>query len=304
MIVLRLSLAIGEHVIKGIVADALQQPLHPIVLFVIVAGAHAIHLMLAFHHLALGVRLARFDKLSSAARVQLKAVLFLAVGAVAYRDIFQRNNTPRLFIGGVLKVIQAVVIEDEPAPLPALVTSALFPQPAFLVRVEESMHQVVTIVLGDLKRLRLDALIQSLENARAISNEKRALINSLAFRRRRSSECTHHEELARQVLAHVDAAVHAYELLRRRLVLYARIVQRRVEHNDGERQHVARVGILEDIIVALAFAVPLREALHHAVYLLRLARQSKTPEELPTNNRNQPSHNSHTYIHTNPLILF
>jgi hypothetical protein len=55
-------------------------------------------------------------------------------------------------------------------------------------------------------------------------------------------------------------------------------VQTRVEHDDGERQHVARVRVGEDVGVELAVA--LRERLHHAVDLLRLARKPEAPEEL------------------------
>ena len=51
-----------------------------------------------------------------------------------------------------------------------------------------------------------------------------------------------------------------------------------VEHDDGEGEDVARVRVAEDVGVELAVA--LRERLHHAVDLLRLARQPKRPQEL------------------------
>lgn len=89
---------------------------------------------------------------------------------------------------------------------------------------------------------------------------------------------THQEQLLRQVPAVVDPPVHGDELLRRRLVLHAGVVQRGVEHDYGEAEHVARVSIREDVRVELAVA--LREALHHAVDLLSLARQSEAPQEL------------------------
>lgn len=38
-----------------------------------------------------------------------------------------------------------------------------FEQPALSVRVEESVREVVAVVLGDLERLVLDALVQVLE---------------------------------------------------------------------------------------------------------------------------------------------
>ena len=43
------------------------------------------------------------------------------------------------------------------------VVHTLFPQPALLVRVEERMHQVIAIILGDLEWLLLNALIQTLQ---------------------------------------------------------------------------------------------------------------------------------------------
>ena len=56
-------------------------------------------------------------------------------------------------------------------------------------------------------------------------------------------------------------------------------MERRVEHDDGEAEDVAGVGVGEDVGVELA--VPLGEALHHAVDLLGLAGQPEGPEELP-----------------------
>jgi len=40
----------------------------------------------------------------------------------------------------------------------------LFPQPALLDGVEECMHQVVTIIFGNLERLLLDTFIQTLQS--------------------------------------------------------------------------------------------------------------------------------------------
>ena len=74
-------------------------------------------------------------------------------------NVFQGDDAPWLLVCCELKVIQTVVIEDEPSPLPALVTPTLLPQPALLVRVEECVHQVVTVILRDLERLRLDTEI-------------------------------------------------------------------------------------------------------------------------------------------------
>lgn len=52
---------------------------------------------------------------------------------------------------------------------------------------------------------------------------------------------TDREQVARQVLAVVDPSVHGDEALQAGLVLHVGVVQAGVEHDDGERQDVARV---------------------------------------------------------------
>lgn len=52
---------------------------------------------------------------------------------------------------------------------------------------------------------------------------------------------TDREQLAGQVLAVVDPSVHGDEALQAGLVLHVGVVQAGVEHDDGERQDVARV---------------------------------------------------------------
>jgi hypothetical protein len=91
--------------------------------------------------------------------VKLKAVWLLSVLSLPNLDVFQRNDPPRLLVCSVLEVVEAVVIQDEPPPLPAFYPTTLFPQPALFVRVEKSMHQVVAIIFRDFERLRLDAFI-------------------------------------------------------------------------------------------------------------------------------------------------
>ena len=86
------------------------------------------------------------------------SILFLLpVHSKDYLYVLERNDSPRLLVCCELKIVQTVVIEDEPSSLPALVSASLLPEPSFLVRVKESVHQVIAIVLGDLERLRLDA---------------------------------------------------------------------------------------------------------------------------------------------------
>ena len=76
---------------------------------------------------------------------------------LTHLNIFQGYDASGLLVCRELEIIQTVVVEDEPPPLPALVPPALFPQPALLVRIEERVHEVIAIVLRDLERLRLDA---------------------------------------------------------------------------------------------------------------------------------------------------
>ena len=72
-------------------------------------------------------------------------------------NILQGNDASGLLVGGELEVIQAVVIENEPPPLPALVSAALLPEPSLLVRIEEGVHEVISVIFRDLERLRLNA---------------------------------------------------------------------------------------------------------------------------------------------------
>lgn len=110
------------------------------------------------------------------------------------------------------------------------------------------MHQIVAVVLRYLKRLGPNRLVQRFE------------------------------QFARQIATVVDSAIHRDELLERRLILDGRIVQRRVQHDDREAQHIAGVRVGEDVRIQLAVA--LREALHHAIDLLRFAGQPERPQEL------------------------
>ena len=51
----------------------------------------------------------------------------------AYPYILKWNYPPGLLIRGELKVVEAVIVEDKPSPLPALIPPSLLPQPALLV---------------------------------------------------------------------------------------------------------------------------------------------------------------------------
>ena len=39
----------------------------------------------------------------------------------AHRDVFKRNYAPGFLVGGEFKVVEAVVVENEPSTFPALV---------------------------------------------------------------------------------------------------------------------------------------------------------------------------------------
>lgn len=91
--------------------------------------------------------------------------------------------------GGVLKVVQAAVCQDEPPPLPGLHSPAFsrdnssldeqsqhflfqqtlpvqlthFQEPALSVRVKERQREVVPVVLWDFERLAADARVQLLD---------------------------------------------------------------------------------------------------------------------------------------------
>ena len=72
-------------------------------------------------------------------------------------DILKWDDPSWLLVSGKFKIVKTIVIQYEPSPLPALVPPTLLPQPALLVWIEESVHQVVSIVLGDLEGLSFDA---------------------------------------------------------------------------------------------------------------------------------------------------
>lgn len=247
MVVLSLTLTMRQHIVEGVVTYALRQSFHPIALLLFAARGHSVNRVLTFHHFALTVSLARFNKVRTTARVKFEAVLLLSVRALPHRNILQRNNAPRLFVRCVFEIVQAVVVQDEPAPLPTLVPAALLPEPALLVRIEERVHQIVAIVFGDFERFGLDALVQT------------------------------DEKLARKILPHIDASVHVDELLDCGLLFNAGVVQAGVEHYNGEGEDVAGVRVFEDVVLALTVAVALREALHHTVDFLGFAGEAKTP---------------------------
>lgn len=97
-------------------------------------------------HLSFGVSLARLDNVVTG-RVQLKTVWLASILHRSHLDILQRYNTAWLLVSRVLKIVQAVVIQNEPSTFPGLVASTLLQQPTLLVRIEERVHQIITIIL-------------------------------------------------------------------------------------------------------------------------------------------------------------
>jgi hypothetical protein len=92
-------------------------------------------------------------------------------------------------------------------------------------------------------------------------------------------ENSHHTKFPGNISSVVDPPIHGDELLYARLVLNARVVQARVEHDDGKREDVTRVRVVK--FVGFELTVALRTRLHHAVYLLRLAGETEGPQKLP-----------------------
>jgi len=95
--------------------------------------------------------------------MQFKAMWLLAILRLSNLDIFKRNNAPRLLIRCVFKIVEAIIVQDEPTPLPAFYSTTLLPKPALFVGIEKSVHQVVAIVLRNLEWLSFDAFIQALK---------------------------------------------------------------------------------------------------------------------------------------------
>lgn len=85
------------------------------------------------------------------------------IGHLANANVLKRNNSAGLFVSRELEVIEAIVVEDEPAALPRFVPPSLLPEPPLAIGVEECVHQIVTVIFRDLERLGLDALVQTLK---------------------------------------------------------------------------------------------------------------------------------------------
>jgi len=105
------------------VADTLSDTRYPVIFFFHRSGGHSVDCVLAFHHFALRVGFAGFDEVVAASRVQFETVGFVAVLNFTNLNVFQGNDSSRFFVGRVLEVIEAVVVENEPAPLPRFVSA-------------------------------------------------------------------------------------------------------------------------------------------------------------------------------------
>lgn len=92
-------------------------------------------------------------------RVDLETVLFRFVVDLAHVHILEWYDAARLFVGRELEVVEAAVVQDEPATFPRLVAAALFPQPALFDRIVECQHEVVAVVDGKLERLFFNAIV-------------------------------------------------------------------------------------------------------------------------------------------------
>lgn len=119
--------------------------------------------MLALDDFPFRVRFTCLNKIGAPARIQLKTVLLLSVRTFPHRNVLQGDDASRFLVRRVLEIVQTVVIEDEPPPLPALVPPTLFPQPALFVWVEEGVHEVVAVVLGNFERFCFYTIVQALK---------------------------------------------------------------------------------------------------------------------------------------------
>lgn len=118
----RFLLPLYKYIIEGIVRYRAHEHFHPF-LFVFVGGRrHSIHGMFAFDNLTLGIGFTRLYDISTTARIQLKAMRLTSILYLTHTYILQRDYTARLFIGGIFKVIQAIVIQYEPSSFPWFVS--------------------------------------------------------------------------------------------------------------------------------------------------------------------------------------
>lgn len=84
---LRLLLALREHVVEGVVADGAAQALDPLVALLRRSCRHSVNSMFSLDDLPLGVSLAGLDEISAATRVQLQTVRSLSVARWSHRNI-------------------------------------------------------------------------------------------------------------------------------------------------------------------------------------------------------------------------
>lgn len=159
---LRLFLPSCQHIVKRIMTNRLSQSLHPVFLFLLGRGRHAIDCVLALDDFPLAVCFARFYEIRARC-VQFKAVGLISIRSFAYFDIFQRYYPSRFLVRGVFKIVQAIVIQNKPAPFPALVPTALLPQPAFFIGIEKRVHEIVAIVFGNFERFGFYAVVKTLK---------------------------------------------------------------------------------------------------------------------------------------------
>eukprot|EP01139_Manchomonas_bermudensis_P026024 Amastigsp_a847848_37.p2 type:complete len:393 gc:universal Amastigsp_a847848_37:1554-376(-) len=167
----------------------------------------------------------------------------------AHGDVLERHDALGhgfcRALGLLCKVIETPAREQKPAALPGLDAAALLAKEAFLVRRVKGGRLAVGLH-GDL--VVTDRAVESLEQNWV------------------------------DVLAAVDSAGCCEELLEGHFVLDLGRVRVGVEHDEREGEHVDGVGVRED--VGVVGVVALRKGFHHAIDLLRLARETEGREEL------------------------
>lgn len=114
----RFLFPLHQNVIKRVVANRLCQTLNPFLLVFCRCRRHSIHGMFSLNNFSLRIGFARFYYVCTATRIQFKTMRFTSVLNLTHTYIFQRDYASWLFIGGIFKVIQAIVIQYEPSSFP------------------------------------------------------------------------------------------------------------------------------------------------------------------------------------------
>ena len=186
-------------------------------------------------------------RLAAPLRHQLETVVLLQLRHGPQRDVLQNQHALGRPVIEVLEVVQTVVFEDAPAALPGLDAAAPFAEPAAVFWLAQCPSQFGGSVVCRLRQLLGVQLVVQLQQ--------------LVPRQRRLSGVRHH----------------LHKVLGSRLIRNTRVMERRVEDDEGEDECLAVVR-LEARVRVLAVVLA-GEALEHAVHLLVLSVQQEGVQE-------------------------